>query len=291
MNSEGLAVFVQASLAGSVAAGARRLRISPLRAARRLAARERALGVRLLHRTTRAISLTPEGEAFLPHAQSVLDAEAAARESVGPGAGGVSGLLRVTTSAAFGRRVVAPLLAEFMSGHPDLRVDLILTDSVLDLVAEGVDLAIRIAHPSDSDLIGRRLADNRRGLYAAPAYLAGRRPVRCLADLADHECLTLAGAGRWPFRVGDRAVSQTVAGRFTASSVEGVHAACVAGLGVGLFSDWVVGEDVAEGRLAPVPLSDAVAEPLAIWALYPSRRLAPAKVTAFVDLLARRLPA
>ena len=291
MDSAGLAVFVQASQAGSVAAGARRLRISPLTAARRLSALETDLGVRLLHRTTRAISLTPEGETFLPHAVAVLDAEEAARESVRPTAGGVSGLLRITTSDAFGRRVVMPIVADFMAAHRDVRVDLIVTDRMVDLVAEGVDVAIRIAEPTDSHLIGRRLSDNRRDLYAAPAYLASAAAPKVLSDLSRHANLVQTGVDHWPFLASDRRVRIPVAGRFSATSIESLHAACLSGLGIGMFSSWVVRDDLAAGRLVRLPLADASPEPLAIWALYPSRRLTPAKVSAFIAFVKLHLGA
>ncbi|TAJ71447.1 MAG: LysR family transcriptional regulator [Phenylobacterium sp.] len=291
MDSAGLAVFVQASQAGSVAAGARRLRISPLTAARRLSALETDLGVRLLHRTTRAISLTPEGETFLPHAMAVLEAEAAARDSVRPTAGGVLGLLRITTSDAFGRRVVTPIVADFMAAHCDVRVDLIVTDRLVDLVAEGVDVAIRIAEPADSSLIGRRLSDNRRDLYASPGYLATGRAPQVLSDLSRHANLVQTGVDHWPFLAGDRRVRIPVAGRFTATSIESLHAACLSGLGIGMFSSWVVRDDLAAGRLVRLPLADATPEPLAIWALYPSRRLTPAKVSAFIAFVKLRLGA
>lgn len=289
MDSEGLSVFVQASAAGSVAAGARRLRLSALTASRRLSALEATLGVRLLNRTTRALSLTPEGEAFLPHAVAVLEAQAAAAQSVQTDARLVTGLLRVTTSAAFGRRLLTPLLAEFMGEHPGIGVDLVLTDATVDLVAEGLDLAIRIASPADSSLVGRRLADNRRDLYASPGYLAERSPPKLVADLARHECLRLTGVDRWPVSRSGRRLAVPVAGRFTATSIEGLHAACVAGLGVGLFSSWVVHEDVAAGRLVRLPLGDAAVDPLAIWALHPPHRIPSRKVSAFVDFLRRRL--
>lgn len=289
MDSVGLSVFVQASAAGSIAAAARRLRLSALTATRRLSALESALGVRLLNRTTRALSLTPEGEAFLPHAAAVLEAQAAAAESVRSDPRQVTGLLRVTTSAAFGRHLLTPILAEFMRKHPGVRVDLILTDTAVDLVAEGLDLAIRIASPGDSSLVGRRLADNRRDLYAAPAYLAEKPAPKLLADLARHDCLTLTGVERWSFTGPERPITVPIAGRFTANSIEGLHAACLSGLGVGLFSSWVVHDDVASGRLVRIQLGDAAVDPLAIWALHPPHRIPSRKVSAFVDLLRKRL--
>lgn len=291
MEPSALALFVQAASSESLASAARRLRLSPLTASRRLAALEEELGVRLLNRTTRAITLTPEGEAFLPHAQAVLEAEALARESVRPTGRGVSGLLRVTVSVVFGRKVVVPVLADFMRAHPEVRVDLLLSDGLTDLVGEGLDLAIRIANPQDSGLVGRRIADNPRGLYAAPGYLAAHGAPRRLADLADHQCLSLNGVSHWTFQTGDGVRHTPVGGRFSANSIEGAHAAGLADLGIALLSDWAARDEVAEGRLVRVQLADAHPEPLAIWALHPTRRLVQAKVTAFVDALETALRA
>jgi len=289
MDVQALAIFVQAQAAGSIAEAARRLRITSLTGARRLAALEEELGVRLLQRTTRSLSLTPEGEAFLPHAMALLEADLAARESVRGAAEGVTGLLRVTTSAAFGRQVLTPLLASFMADHPDVRVDLIMTDAVLDLVAERIDLAVRVGNPGESSLLSSRVAENPRGLYAAPSYLAGRKAPARLADLAFHDCLALTGRARWTFRAGGLAKHVLVEGRVTASSIDGLSAACVAGMGIGLFSHWAVREDLEAGRLLPVPLVDAEAEPLDIWVLHPSRRLTPVKVRRLIAYLRDRV--
>lgn len=289
MDSAALEVFVQASMSRSLAAAARRLRISAMAASRRLGALETELGVRLIHRTTRAIHLTREGEAFLPHAQAVLEAEAMARDSLRPSAAGVSGLLRITASDAFGRMVLTPVIADFMRHHPEVRIDLMMTDHMIDIVAEGVDLAIRLANLRDSSVIARRVADNRRGLYASPDYLAAEGAPKRLADLTRHQCLALTGTTHWPFLTGRRGKNVAIGGRFTASSIEGVHAACLAGLGIAMLSDWVVAEDVREGQLVAIELTDGRPEPLAIWALYPTRRLVPAKVTAFIEALQHRL--
>src|SRR4051794_21984156 len=130
---------------GSLAAAARRLRITPMLASRRLAELEEEVGARLIHRTTRSLSLTVEGEAFLPHARALLDEEAMARASVRADSAGVTGMLRVTASVPFGRKVVAPLVPVLLQEHPGLQVDLLLSDGIIDIVAQGLDLAIRIA--------------------------------------------------------------------------------------------------------------------------------------------------
>ncbi len=285
MDALSLTVFVEAVSAGSLAGAARRLGIEALAASRGLAALERQLGVRLMQRSTRSLSLTPEGETFLPHALALLEAEAAAMASVSPHAGEAAGLLRVTASAAFGRKVLVPFAARFMARHPALRIDLLMTDRVVDLVGEGLDLAIRIAPLPDSQLIVRHLAESPRLLVAAPDYLAARGAPAALAELPAHECLCLSGQTHWTFRREDGAVTQRVAGRFTANSIEGLHQACLCGLGIALLSEWAVRDELASGQLVPVTLRDAVAEALAISAIYPSRRLLPAKVRLLVDAL------
>lgn len=291
MDLADVGVFVEAARVGSLAAAARRLGIAPMAASRRLAALEQEVGARLVHRTTRALSLTPEGEAFLPHAQAMLEDETAARAAIRPSGAGASGILRVTASAPFGRKVVAPMIPAFMRANPDLQVDLQVTDAITDIVASGIDVAIRIAVLRDNSLIARRLDANPRKLYASPAYVAEHGAPKILADLADHQCLAITGVSHWTFMIGDKPVQQRVSGRFTASGVETLHMACLGGLGITMLSDWNIREDVAAGRLVEVPLADAVLESWSIWAVYPSARLVPAKTRLFIDTLGQHLKA
>ncbi|CAO3438155.1 LysR substrate-binding domain-containing protein [Azospirillum doebereinerae] len=285
MDLPALAVLVEAANAGSLAAAARRLGISPLMATRRLAALEADVGARLVQRTTRALSLTPEGEALLPFAQAMLETETEARASVRPAATGASGLLRLTASAAFGRKMVAPVVAEFLRANPQVSVDLLLNDGLVDIVAQGIDLAIRIAPLKDSGLIARRLALNPRSLYATPGYLEEHGRPGVIADLARHQCLAFSGALHWSFVGEARSVRTRVQARFSANSIEGLREICLAGLGVAILSDWDVRAEVAEGRLVPLALADGEPEPLAIWALHPSSRFVPPKVRLFVAAL------
>ena len=289
MDLAGLAVLVEAAQAGSLAGAARRLGISPLMATRRLAALEEAMGARLMQRTTRSLALTPEGEAMLPFAQAMLENEAAARASVRPSNAGASGLLRLTASAAFGRKVVVPVVADFLKDNPQVTVDLLLTDTVVDIVGQGIDLAIRIAHLKDSALIARRLADNPRALHATPGYLAARGTPAAVADLAEHECLCLSGTTHWSFTGDGRGRRIRVRGRFTANSIEGLRDICLAGLGIAVLSEWDVREEVARGALVPLRLSDGALEPLAVWGVHPSARFVPPKVRLFMDALAKTL--
>lgn len=289
MDIDCVAVFVEATRAGSLAAAARKLGLVPMAASRRLAALEAELDVRLVHRTTRALALTAEGEAFLPYAEAMIEDAAGARAAVRPSTSGAAGLLRVTASEPFGRKVVSAMLPGFLAANPDLRVDLQLTDGLVDIVAAGVDVAIRIAPLRDSSLVARRLADSPRRLYASPDYLDSAGVPRRLADLAAHQCLLFSGATHWTFVSGERTRRLRVMGRCSSNSIEALHEACLHGLGLALLAEWNVADDVAAGRLVPVPLEDAEPETLGIWAVYPTARLVPPKVRLFVEALKFRL--
>lgn len=289
MDFAALSLLIETVTAGSLAEAARRLRLSPMKATRLISALEDELGVRLLHRTTRALSLTDEGLVFLPHARALVEEQAAALASVRGATAGARGLLRVNASLAFGRQVLAPLVAQFMATHPEVQVELRLTDALVDIVAEGIDLAIRIAELGDSTLIARRLADNPRRLVASPAYVGRFGAPATLADLSRHACLTSIAQPQWSFGTATGNHVVRLAGRFTTNSIDAIHEACLGGLGIANLSEWNVREDLAQGRLRAIPLDDATPEPLALWAVYPSRRLVPAKVRLFIEALALRL--
>ncbi|QIB35748.1 LysR family transcriptional regulator [Ancylobacter pratisalsi] len=289
MDFTALALLIETSSAGSFAEAARRLRLPPMKATRLIAALEDELGVRLLHRTTRALSLTDEGMVFLPHARTLVEERAAALSSVQGAMAGPTGLLRVSASLAFGRKVVAPMVVDFMQAHPQVQVDLLLSDSVVDLVTEGIDLAIRIAELTDSNLIARRLAENPRRLVASPAYIERFGAPARLDELKQHECLNSATRPHWTFRTAKEARTIRAAGRFTANSVDAIHEACLGGLGIANLSDWDIAEDLQRGVLREIVLEDATSERLDIWAVYASRRLMPAKVRFFIETLAERL--
>lgn len=289
MNLEDLEILVEAVRGGSLVAAARRLRLSPITASRRLAALEGELGTRLLHRTTRALGLTPEGESFLPYAEAMLEQAANGREALSPKGEGASGLLRVTASIAFGRKIIAPMIPGLLAENPALRVDLIQSDGIVDIVGDGIDLAIRIGALRDNSLIARRIAVNRRVLCAAPDYVRRHGLPRSSAELARHECLTMGAIDRWDFRhrARDETMSVRVAGRFSANSFEALHGVCLGGLGITQLSLWFAAEDLAQGRLISVELEDAVPKESTIWAVHPSQRLVPGKVRVFTEALLR----
>ncbi|MBB5709833.1 LysR family transcriptional regulator [Sphingomonas xinjiangensis] len=284
-----LAVLVEAVRQGSLSAAGRRLGLTPVAASRGLAALEAELGVRLVHRTTRSLSLTPEGEAFLPHAEAMLDHAEEGRAAAAPGPAGISGVLRIAASVPFGRKVVTPMLVGFLQTHPRLHMELRLNDALVDITAQGLDVALRFGELRDNGLVARRLANNPRGLYAAPHYLAEHGTPTVLEDLRGHSCLAGQGATHWTFERGGRAVRQTVSGRFFADSVEALHQASIGGLGIVLLSEWNVREDVEAGRLVPITLVDAAIPDQGIWAVLPTRRFLPGRTRLFLDAFAAHL--
>lgn len=289
MDLAALAIFVEAVQAGSIAGAARRLGIGSMAASRGLAALEQEVGARLVHRTTRSLSPTTAGEAFLPHARAMLEAQANGIAAVRPNEAGLTGMLRITASAAFGRKVVAPMIPGFMRAHPALQVELLMTDEQVDIVARGIDVAVRIAKLRDNHLVARKLADNPRRLVASPAYLAEQGTPQRIEDLTAHQCLLPTHMTHWEFVQGGKRVRQRVGGAFSANSIEAIHQACLGGLGIANLSSWDVDAAIRRGALVEIELTDGVPDPLAIWAVYPSTQLVPAKVRAFIDALDRAL--
>ncbi|MDZ5696089.1 LysR family transcriptional regulator [Chelativorans sp. M5D2P16] len=289
MDSGGLEVFICAVRKGSLSAAARHLKLTAMSATRRLAALEEELGVRLLHRTSRSLALTPEGEAFLPFASEMLDTQEAAMATLSPREGSATGLLRVTAPSTLGRKRIMPIIPELLEENPRLRIDLDLNDAMVDIVASGVDVAIRIAPLKDSGLIARRLVDNPKHIYASPAYLEQHGTPHTIEDLAGHECLTWTNFTHWRFVIDGKERSVPVSGRFSSSSVDGFLSACVSGFGLAQLSAWDAQDEVAKGRLVPVPIEDASPRELTIWAVFPSRRQVLPKLRVFLDRFQKSL--
>lgn len=278
-------VFLSAVAAGGLSAGARRLKISPMAATRRLAALEADLRVRLLHRTTRSISLTAEGEAFLPFAERILQAAEHGKATVTPDAGRVQGRLRITSCGAIGRTVVVPVIAGLLRDNPRLDIDLMITDTMVDVVSAGVDVAVRIGDLRNSTLTGRVVGKHPRAIYATPSYLAERGVPRRITDLAQHDCILLSGQRHWSLVSKGAERKIAVSSRVTTNSVEGNYDACLEGAGIAMLSRWRAEADVAAGRLTPLPLVDGEPKEHDIHALFPSSRQLPSKVKLFVNAL------
>ncbi len=280
--------FVSVATKGSLTASAVTEGVAPAVIGRRIDALEERLAVKLLLRSTRRISLTHEGSAFLEDCQRILADIANAEASVSAGGVKASGHLRVAAPAGFGRRHVAPQVPGFLARHPDVSVSLNLSDRVVDLVNEGFDCAVRVGDMPDSSLVSVRLADNRRLCVAAPAYLKRAGTPATPAELSRHECLTLssdAGQTRgWAFTVDGAVTHLRPSGRIDCSDGQVLHAWCLQGLGLAWRSIWEVEQEIASGALMAV-LEDFAAPPNGIYAVVPQRKHLPLRVRLWIDFL------
>jgi DNA-binding transcriptional LysR family regulator len=273
---------------GSLTAAAQAEGVAPAIIGRRIAALEQRLGVKLLLRTTRRISLTHEGSAFLEASQRVLADLAAAEASVSAGGVKASGHLRITAPAGFGRRHVAPLAPQFLARHPEVSMSLNLSDRVVDIVNESVDCAVRVGDLPDSSLVSVRLADNRRLCVATPAYLARAGTPRHPSELDRHECLTLSSDASqtrgWAFVVDGELTHLRPRGRLNCSDGQVLHDWCRAGLGIAWRSTWEVEDEIASGTLQSL-LDDFSAPPSGIYAVFAQRKHLALRVRLWIDFL------
>jgi DNA-binding transcriptional LysR family regulator len=279
--------FVEVAARGSLSAAARAEGIAPAMIGRRLDALEQRLGVKLLQRTTRKLALTAEGEAYLEDCQRILAELAEADAAASSGSNQARGHLLVSAPAGFGRQHVAPLLPSFLAEHRELSVNLNLNDRVVDVVGEGVDVAIRIASLSDSNLVAVKLADNRRVLVASPAYLKRHGTPASLADLARHNCLAISSEGSqrgWTFREHGKLVTLKVQGNMVCNDGAVLHDWALSGKGLAWRSMWEVGPEIQAGRLRTV-LDEFAAPGSDIHAVFAQRRHLPLRIRAFVDFL------
>jgi len=283
--------FVAVAAKGSLTACAAAEGVAPAVIGRRIDALEARLGVKLLVRTTRRISLTHEGSAFLEDCQRLLADLASAEAGVTAGGVKASGALRVTAPAGFGRRHVAPLVPPFLAEHPDLRLSLNLSDRVVDIVHEGFDCAVRVGDLPDSSLVSVRLADNRRLCVASPAYLQRAGTPRHPSELARHECLVLSSDASqtrgWAFTIDGEVHHLRPGGRVDCSDGQVLHDWCVAGMGLAWRSTWEVEQEIAAGRLVSV-LDAFAAPPNGIYALFPHAKHLPLRVRLWIDFLKLR---
>ncbi len=280
--------FVAVSTKGSLTAAAVAEGVAPAVMGRRIDGLEERLGVKLLVRTTRRITLTHEGSAFLEDCQRLLADLASAEASVSAGGVKASGHLRITAPAGFGRRHVAPLVPGFIAAHPDVSLSLNLSDRVVDIVNEGFDCAIRVGDLPDSSLVSVRLADNRRLCVAAPAYLQRAGTPASPSDLTRHQCLMLSSDASqtrgWAFQVDGAVTHLRPNGPLDCSDGQVLHSWCLQGLGIAWRSTWEVEGDLAAGRLVAV-LDDFAAPANGIFAVFPQRKHLPLRVRLWIDFV------
>ncbi len=287
-----IAVFVQVVERGSFTAAADRLGISKAAASKYVARLEKRLGARLLHRTTRRLTLTEAGNALFDGARGALEQLTQAENAVTELAGEPRGRLRVTAPVYFGAAFLVPGFGDFLRRYPAIELDLDLDNRIVDLVAGGYDLAIRITSLSSSSLVARRLASAPLVTVAAPAYLARHGTPRTPADLRDHACLTYSldrTPNDWHFTDdAGGAISVPVAGGLRCNSDDALKQAALDGLGIVRFPALFVGAELAEGRLERL-LTGYEPPPGTLCAVFPTRRNLAPKVRVFVDFLAERL--
>ncbi|MEM8813677.1 MAG: LysR family transcriptional regulator [Pseudomonadota bacterium] len=282
-------VFARVVTAGSMSAAGREMGLSPAVVSKRLRRLEDRLGTRLLQRTTRQIAMTEAGHGYYERVVAILASVEEAESFVTRRSAIARGTLKVSAPTSFGRLHIAPLLGTFLDSNPDLSINLMLSDDMVDIVGEGFDLAIRIAELSDSSLVARRLAPARRVLCAAPSYLARHGEPQSIADLQDHVCLATAAQDPWRLVGPDDGAGPIVvhaSGPLKTNSNEVVREAALAGLGIALRSTWDVGQELSEGRLKVVLPCYQASPHVGVYAVYPSRRFLPAKVRVFIDYLA-----
>ena len=284
--------FVRVAETGSFSAVAREAGVTQPAISRQIAALEGHLGTRLVQRSTRSVALTEDGRFLLGHARSVLAAVDRAEESVGRRHGRVSGMVRLSAPVVFGRVLIAPRLHTLLERHPELSVDLLLDDRQMDLVQEGIDVALRVgALPPDAPYVARRIGSFQRLVVAASSYFERHAEPQTPADLARHECIQYerhSGPGLWTLNGPDGEFEVPVSGRFHTDSAEAAREAVLTGLGLAVLSAWLVRRELRDGTVRAV-LQDYKPPLVPVHAIYPSQRNLAARTRALLDFLVRDL--
>jgi DNA-binding transcriptional LysR family regulator len=286
-------MFVRVIEAGSFSAAARDLNMGQPAVSKTIASLEDRLGVRLLTRSTRKLSPTEAGTAFYERALRAIG-EANEAEAAAQGAGaGLDGRLRIAAPITFSRLHLVPQLGHFLDAHPKVQFDLVMDDRVVDLVAENIDVALRLGAQTDSALKARKLAHAERLVVASPAYLSRRGVPRTPADLLEHDGIIYgqsSGGREWLFRRGTSETSVYLRTRLKLSAAEGVREAVLAGQGFAIASRWMFAPELKSGEVASV-LDEWALPPMDLWVIYPSGRLTSAKARAFLKWFERIIQA
>ncbi|HJQ60675.1 MAG TPA: LysR family transcriptional regulator [Vineibacter sp.] len=286
-----MAAFVKVVEANGYSAAAPQLGLTPSAVSKLVTWLEERLGVRLFNRTTRKLALTEAGEAFYRDAARIIADVDAAESAIGQRGAEARGLLKVTTSLAFGSHQILPLVPEFLAAHPGIELDLSFTDRVVDLVQEGFDVACRIGRLTDSSFVARKIGEDRRVVVAAPAYLARHGEPSHPDDLAQHNCLGFRDRlhmNRWPFMIDGAVRELAVRGNCRADDGDMLYHLAEAGVGIARLTRLTVARAIREARLTQILASFTPDDAVPIHAVYPHRRLLPPKVTAFVDFLSAK---
>jgi DNA-binding transcriptional LysR family regulator len=281
-------IFVRVANAGNMSAAGRDMGLSPAVVSKRISHMEERLGARLFQRTTRQLKLTETGKGFFDRVVSILADIEEAESYVSQLNEKASGLLRITVPTRFARMHIAPFLADFMQQYPDVSIEMQLNDSIVDIVGEGIDLALRIAELHDSSLMARKLAPCHNVLCATPDYLEKHGVPATPADLAKHVCVSPGYQSVW--RLEGRKGVETVKPecQLRTNSDDVIHEALLSGYGIGMPYTWSVYKDLASGQLVPLLPKYRPVTSAAIYAIYPCRQFVPVKLRVFVDFLAHR---
>ncbi|EJM84891.1 LysR family transcriptional regulator [Pseudomonas sp. GM60] len=276
--------FVYVVETGSFSAAARRLNIGQPAVSKTIAQLEARLAVRLLLRSTRGLTPTEAGLAFFERAKRAIEEADEADNEARGAANGLTGNLRICAAVTFGRMHIVPHLGPFLEQNPELTIDLMLDDRNVNLVEEGVDVALRMGTLSDSNLTARKIAECRRVLLGTPAYFEQHGEPACPADLSQHQAViyTLAGGAHWPFKKADEEQTVTVSGRIRVSAAEGLREAVLAHQGLTMASAWMFAPELASGVVREV-MTEWKLPIQELWAVFPTGRMASAKARAFVE--------
>ena len=282
---QAMATFVRVVETGSFSAAARQLNVGQPAVSKTIAQLENRLQVSLLTRSTHGLAPSEAGQRFYERARAAIreadEAEFAARGA----AAGLSGCLRVSAATTFARLHIVPLLPRFLHQHPELEIDVVLDDRVIDLVAEGIDISIRLGNLGNSAAVARKLATGRRSVLATPGYLARAGEPRTPAELAGHEAVTHSRlANTWSLTRDGAEVSVAVHGRVRVTAAEGVRAAVLADMGLAVASDWMFANELASGAVRRV-LADWALPPIDLWAVFPSGHMISAKARQFAGFV------
>jgi DNA-binding transcriptional LysR family regulator len=287
-------VFVLAAELKSFSAAGRRLKLSPSAVSKLVSRVEERLGTRLLVRSTRTLELTPEGDIYLRRARRILKEIDETEELVAGGREEARGLLRVNSSVGFGERCILPLLGEFAERHPKVRLDLTLTDGVIDLIGERTDIAIRVGPMRDSSLMARRLFSSRRVIVASPDYLNKHGTPKTPEDLDQHNCIGFnfrRSLDEWPFRDpgNDSVYTKAITGNIQVSSGSIKRQLCLLGVGIGRIGEFHVRPDIEAGQLVPILEDYNGGDTELVHAVYAGHEHLAARIRAFIDFLVERI--
>ena len=282
---QAMATFVRVVETGSFSAAARQLNVGQPAVSKTIAQLEKRLQVSLLVRSTHGLAPTEAGQRFFERARAAIT-EADEAELAARGAGvGLSGRLRVSAATTFARLHVVPRLPRFLRDHPDLDIDVVLDDRIIDLVAEGIDVSLRMGDLPDSTATARKIATGGRSIVATPGYLEQAGEPQHPADLASHQAVVYSQLGSaWSFTQNGTELSVAVHGRVRVSAAEGLRAAVLADMGLAVASDWMFTPDLASGAVRRV-LTAWSLPPIDLWAVFPSGRMATAKARAFAGFV------